>query len=224
MAGSPSHRLVRAGIAPARAAIGLVLLHGRGADAAGMLGLADALALPETALIAPEAPGQSWWPTSFLAPADQMAPWIERGLAAVEEAVQTLVHDGLSRDRIAVLGFSQGGCLALEYGARQGQGLKGVFGLSAGLVGQADAAGAADQALYGFADKRFDYTSDLQGTAVVIGCHEQDPHIPLKRAKDSAALFETLGARVTLTVHPGAGHSVMREDVSVLRAVLNTTV
>ena len=213
---------MRAGPLPARAKLGLVLLHGRGGDAAGMLGLAEALALPDAALVAPQAPGQSWWPTSFLAPADQMAPWLDRGLAMAEAAVQALLDDGLTRDRIAVLGFSQGGCLALEYGARFGSGLRAVIGLSAGLVGQGDSGGPAEDTLYGFSDKHLTYNTDLTGVSVVIGCHAHDPHIPLKRVEDSARVFETLGADVVSNIHPGAGHGVTQADVTALRRVLNT--
>lgn len=215
-------QMMRAGPSPARAGLGLVLLHGRGGDAAGMLGLAEALALPDAALVAPQAPGQSWWPTSFLAPAEQMAPWLALGLAAAEAAVQALQDDGLSRDRIAVLGFSQGGCLALEFGARSGAGLRAVIGLSAGLVGQGDSGGPTDDALYGYSDKHLTYNTDLTGVSVVIGCHARDPHIPRKRVEDSARVFETLGAEVQCTLHPGAGHGVTQADVTAVRRVLNT--
>ena len=216
-----SAALKRAGASPARARLGLVLLHGRGADAADILGLGEALALPDLALIAPEAPHRSWWPTSFLAPEAQMAPWVLAGLSAVSGAVAALEADGLSRNQIAVLGFSQGGCLALEYGARQGQGLHAVLGLSAGLVGQGDAGGGPQEALYGFADKSLHYDTDLTGTQVVIGCHERDPHIPLKRARDSADALSALGAQTRLTVHPGAGHGITQADVTAVRSVLN---
>ena len=96
-------------------------------------------------------------------------------MAAIDAAITTLVEEGLSRppppppppppphlDRIALAGFSQGGCLALEYAARRG-GLAAVFGLSAGLVGTGDADGPATEALYGFGPKAFDYATRLDG-------------------------------------------------------------
>jgi pimeloyl-ACP methyl ester carboxylesterase len=135
--------IARAG-APAREArMGLVLVHGRGATAEGILDLGHALALPDLALAAPQAPGMTWWPTSFLAPAAQMEPFVEQGMAAIDAAIEALAEEGLSRDRIALAGFSQGGCLALEYAARLG-GLTAVFGLSAGLVGTGEADGTRD--------------------------------------------------------------------------------
>jgi len=209
------------GGAPAGSArIGLVLLHGRGGSARDILGLGEALGLPDMATVAPEAPGHSWWPTSFLAPTAQIEPYVTRGLEAAERAVTALEAGGLTRSRIAVAGFSQGGCLALEYGARTG-GLAGAFGLSSGLIGTGDGAGDSDPALYGFGPKRFDYGNDLRGMPVAITVHEQDPHIPLNRAEDSAAVFRSLGAEASLSVEPGAGHGLTQSGVTALRAVLN---
>ncbi len=208
------------GTSAGSARIGLVLLHGRGASARDILGLGDALGLPDVATVAPQAPGHSWWPTSFLAPTQVMEPHVEAGLAAIETAISALEADGLSRERIVVAGFSQGGCLALEYGARRG-GLAGILGLSAGLVGTADAPGAPDPALYGHAAKAFDYATDLSGIPVTITVHAQDPHIPLKRAEDSASVFRKLGAEVMLDVTPGPGHGLTQAGVTALRAALN---
>ena len=45
---------------------------------------------PDVAALAPEAPGQSWWPTSFLAPSAVIEPFVLQGLAAVSAAVAAL--------------------------------------------------------------------------------------------------------------------------------------
>jgi phospholipase/carboxylesterase len=211
--------IARAG-APAREArMGLVLVHGRGATAEGILDLGHALALPDLALAAPQAPGMTWWPTSFLAPAAQMEPFVEQGMAAIDAAIEALAEEGLSRDRIALAGFSQGGCLALEYAARLG-GLTAVFGLSAGLVGTGEADGPATDALYGFGPKAFGYAARLDGVPVEITVHERDPHIPLARARESEAVFAGLGAKARLSVTPGAGHGIGPEAVATMRGHL----
>lgn len=212
--------LARAGASGSRATAGLVLVHGRGGSAADILGLGQALALPDLALVAPEAEGRSWWPTSFLAPMAQMAAPLAAGLAAIEGAIEALEAEGVERSRIALAGFSQGACLALEYAARSGAGLHSVYGLSGGLVGTSDT-GGPDQALFGFGDKTFDYQGDLSGLPVYVSVHEQDPHIPLKRARDSVAVFDRLGAKTRLEVAPGAGHGLLRPDVEALRSGLN---
>jgi len=196
---------------------GIVLLHGRGAQAADMLPLLDHAGLSGVAAVAPEAPGQSWWPTSFLAPAAAMEPYVERGLAAVSGAVSALEGKGIARNAIWLAGFSQGACLALEAHARIGAGLAGVFGLSGGLVGTADAAGDPDPSLYGHAPKRFDYGPGHGVGRVWISVHARDPHIPVRRVEESAAVFHALGAEVTTETYPGAGHGLREADIAILR-------
>lgn len=211
--------MIRAGAPAGRATAGVVMLHGRGGSAGDILSLLDYAGLPEVAAIAPEAPGRSWWPTSFLAPSAGMEPLVARGLATVAEALAALEAEGLARDRLWLLGFSQGACLALEVYARAGEGLAGVFGLSGGLVGTADA-GAPSEAMYGHADKRFDYAGRREGRAW-LSVHAHDPHIPLARVRRSAEVLRGLGSQVEVLVHPGEGHGVMAADLATLRAALN---
>jgi predicted esterase len=211
---------MRAGAPADRAAAGVVALHGRGGSAADILSLLDLAALPEVAAAAPEAPGNSWWPTSFLAPAAQLEPFVARGLAAAAEAVAALEAGGIARERVWLMGFSQGACLALEVFAREGAGLAGVFAFSGGLVGTADA-GEAQAALMGHRDKRLVYPGRRDGARVWLSVHERDPHIPLKRAQDSAAALAAMGATAETRILPGAGHGVTQDDIAALRRWLN---
>ncbi len=200
--------------------LGLVLAHGRGASARDILGLGQAIAPEGTAMIAPEAAGNSWWPVSFLAPMAQLQPWLDSALDALERAVAALQAEGLAQDRIALAGFSQGACLALEYAARRGGRWHAVIALSGGLVGTADDVGASDPALYGYAGKQLDYTSRLDEVPVLMACHDRDPHIPRARLEDSARVLQGLGASVDLRVHPGAGHGAGPGDLEAAQALL----
>lgn len=212
--------VLQAGAPLERARLVLVMAHGRGAAADDMLALARHLALADAACLAPEAAGHSWWPDSFLAPLAANAPWAASGLAAVDRVVRSLTDQGIPRRRVALLGFSQGACLALEYAARSGEGLAAVVGLSGGLIGTADREGPPRDDLYGYPDKSFDYDTTLTGTAVFLGCHERDPHIPLARVRETAAVFERLGAPVTAQILPGAGHGVVESELGAVRSLL----
>lgn len=213
--------MIRGGAAAVRARAALVLCHGRGGSGGDMLGLLAHAALPEVAGFAPEAPGGSWWPTSFLAPMAQMQAPLERALAAVAAAVAAAEAEGLARERIWLAGFSQGACLALEAFARQGEGMAGVFAFSGGLVGTGEAGGPPEAALYGAAPKRFDYAGRRDGGRAFLSVHERDPHIPLVRVRHSAEVLRGMGAQVDLRVDPGAGHGVMEADIAALRGALN---
>lgn len=186
-----------------------------------MLAFAETLASPDIAYLAPAAAGRSWWPASFLAPIEANEPGLSSGLGFLDGLVERLEGDGFGPDRIVIMGFSQGACLALEYVARSGRPFRGVVGLSGGLVGTGDAAGPPRDELYGYTPKQFAYDARLAGASVYLGCHERDPHIPLARVRESAAVFNRLGASVRVEILPGAGHGVVEEEVRALRGLLN---
>lgn len=198
-----------------------MLAHGRGGGAEDILGLFAQAGLPDVAALAPEAPGNSWWPTSFLAPAAQIEPFAAAGVTAMREAVAQLENEGLSRSDVWLGGFSQGACLALETFAREGVGLAGVFALSGGLLGTGDGVGAPTPALYGHGAKRFDYPGRRDGGKVWISVFERDPHIPLQRVEESVLALRGLGAEVETLIYPGAGHSATQQDLVAMRRWLN---
>lgn len=214
-------RLVSGGAALPRARLAMIMLHGRGGAPEDMLRLAAHLGLPDIAIRAPEAAGNSWWPDSFLAPLANNEPGLSSALRVIGKISDQLTQEGFGPDRTVVLGFSQGACLALEYAARAGTGFACVAGLSGGLVGTGDGTGAPERALYDHIDKTFDYDGELTGTPVFLGCHEQDPHIPLARVRTSEKIFADLGATVTTQIYPGAGHGIVEDEITALRAILN---
>src|SRR5215831_58860 len=102
---------------PADARIAMILVHGRGATAESILTLADDLELEDVAYLAPQASGQTWYPYSFLAPIERNEPGISSGIRVIASLIDRLVTDGVDANRIALLGFSQGACLSLEFAA-----------------------------------------------------------------------------------------------------------
>ncbi|WP_417722891.1 alpha/beta hydrolase [Salipiger sp.] len=216
-------RVLTGGAPLPRARLAIIALHGRGGGAGDMLSLADHLALPDIAVLAPEAAGRSWWPDSFLAPLAANEPGLSSALGAVDALARQLAGEGFGPERTIVLGFSQGACLALEHAARAGTPFACVAGLSGGLVGtgDGDGDGAPDPALYGHRDKMFDYGGALGNTPVLLGCHERDPHIPLARVRKTEEVFTVLGAKVTTQIYPGGGHGVVEDEINALRSILN---
>ena len=215
-------RRIAAGRAPiARARLAMVMMHGRGGSPEDMLGLAEHLAVPDVAALAPEAAGRSWWPDSFLAPLAANEPGLSSGLSVVGALLDELERAGFGAERTVLMGFSQGACLALEAAARRAGPFRAVAALSGGLVGTGEAGGVPSEALYGRADKAFDYAGSLGGVPVLLGCHERDPHIPLARARRSAEVLGAMGASVETMVIPGAGHGIVAEEAAWLRGRIN---
>ena len=195
----------------------LVLLHGRGAPAASVLPLADELGRPDLPALAPQALGGAWYPSSFLAPLAANEPHLSRAIETVRQLVGEIEAAGIARERVGLVGFSQGACLALEVAARLGGRWGGVVALSGGLIGTGEIADAP-RTLRGmggpFADKAFDYGTSLDGTPVLLGGSDVDPHIPLARVERSAEVLRQLGADVDVRVYPGMGHTVNADELA----------
>ena len=214
-------RLAAGGAPPGRASHVLILLHGRGGAPEDMLALGTHLALPDVAVLAPEAAGDSWWPASFLAPLAANEPGLSSGLSVVEALLNDLAARGVGAERIVLGGFSQGACLAVEAAARLARPFHAVAALSGALVGTGEKDAAPRDDLYGHGDKTFEYSGRLDGVPILLGCHERDPHIPLARVWKSAAVLSGMGGAAETMILPGAGHGLVAEEAAWLRARLN---
>ena len=198
--------VLHAGAPLARARAAAILLHGRGAEAQGMVALADAFEQGDVAYLAPQAPGHSWYPYSFLAPLEQNEPYLSQALAIVDAALDHLAGARFTPERVALIGFSQGGCLTLEYVARHAKRYGAVAGLSAGLIGPPGTPR--------------DYAGSLTGTPVFLGCSDIDSHVPLARVHESRDVLTKLGAAVTERIYPRMGHTVNAEEIAQVSALL----
>jgi len=199
-----------AAAAPRTRRAAAVLLHGRGADSEGMLALAQEFGQDDIAYVAPEAAGRSWYPYSFLAPLEQNEPHLSDALDMVGAAMSRLAREGYPPERVALIGFSQGGCLALEYAARNAERYGAVAGLSAGLIGPPGTPR--------------DYKGSLAGTPVFLGCSDVDGHIPLTRVHESRDVLGKLGAEVDERIYPRMGHTVNADEVAAVTALLKRIV
>jgi len=198
--------IARAGAAVSRAKAAMILLHGRGASAEDILSLADAFAQPEIAYFAPQAAGHSWYPHSFLAPLADNEPWLSSALQVIGDILRDLASDGTPPSRVVLLGFSQGGCLALEFAARNARRYGAVIGLSAGLIGPDGTSRT--------------YSGSLQDTPVFLGCSDVDPHIPLARVHESSRSLSNLGGAVEERVYPGMGHTINEDEIKRVHSLL----
>jgi predicted esterase len=192
-------------MAKARAA--MIMLHGRGANAADILGLAEVLDRPGISYLAPDAAGGMWYRNPFMAAAVLAEPNLASALGLVATLIESASVNDIPPERVAILGFSQGGCLALEFAARNPRRYGAVIGLSSGLIGDRVAA-----------EK---YAGSLDGTPVFIGCSDVDPFVPLQRVKQSVEAMRRLGGDVTERIYAGAGHTIVTDEVEQVRQILD---
>jgi predicted esterase len=199
-----------AGVPIERARAGAVFVHGRGADAQDILGLAGEIDPGDVAFAAPDAADHTWYPYSFLSPIEDNEPGISSGLRVIDALIAQFVEKGIARERMLLLGFSQGACLALEYAARHAGRLGGVAGLSGGLIGPPGTPR--------------NYEGAFDGTPVFLGCSDIDPHIPKARVEETAQVFERMGADVTMRFYPRMGHQVTMDELEFVRGLFKSLV
>jgi predicted esterase len=198
--------ILHAGPEPSDARLVVIALHGRGAGAEDMIGLAHELQLDDVAFLAPQAANRTWYPYSFLVPMERNEPWLSSAIARIAGLTAAIGERGIDASRVAIMGFSQGACLALEYAARHPRVYAAVAGLSGGLIGPPGTPR--------------DYPGSLAGTRVFLGCSDVDQHVPIERVQESAAGMKGMGAAVDLRIYKGMGHTVNADEIEAVRALL----
>lgn len=192
--------VLRMGRPLAEADAAMILVHGRGATAASILELGQALYRPEMAYLAPQAAANTWYPYSFLAPMEQNQPGLDSALQAVDDVVAHVTAAGIPAERIFLAGFSQGACLASEYVARHARRYAGLLAFSGGLIGPPGTPR--------------EYAGNLNGTPVFLGCSDVDPHIPLARVEETARVLAGLGGVVDKQIYPGMAHTINDDELA----------
>lgn len=201
-------KTIVAGNEPEEAKAAMILIHGRGASAESILTLVNEFEGTENMhFAAPQANNYTWYPYSFLMPIEQNEPGMSSGLQAIYDIMEDLIERGLPREKIVLLGFSQGACLASEFVARHPARYGGLIAFSGGLIGEKVIAE--------------NYSGDLEGTPYFVGCSDVDAHIPVERVHQSAAVMEKLGAEVNKKIYPGMPHTVTPDQIKHAQDIIN---
>ena len=185
----------------------VIMIHGRGAGPENILELASALAQSDVTYLAPAAANNTWYPYSFMSDIARNEPYLTSALSVVKSLVSQVEAAGIRRDRIVVLGFSQGACLATEFMIRNASRFGGLIAFSGGAIGRPGTT--------------WNYPGDLSGTPVFFGCSDVDAHVPEARVRESAAVCERMGAKVTTKIYPGMGHLVNDDEIAHARVLLD---
>ena len=194
------------------AASGLVIfLHGYGADGADLLGLADVLAphLPGVGFVAPDAPerclgggfGFQWFPIPWLDGSSQAAA--EVGLVTAAEDLnrfldEQLAGEGLTADRLVLVGFSQGAMMSLHVALRRAAPVAGVVAISGRLL----------------APERLE--ADIVSKPPVLLIHgDQDPVVPFADMDRAGDALVAAGVQTFGHVMRGTGHGIAPDGLGV---------
>lgn len=187
----------------------VILLHGYGADGNDLFGLAQALAphLPNTAFRSPNAPercavnpmGYQWFPISWLdgSPEAEMKAGAERAAKTLHAYLdEALDEEGLTHDRLAVVGFSQGTMMSLNVVLRRPEPVAGLVGFSGRLV-------------------EIDGTGPVTAKPPVLLVHgDQDEMVPVESVHEARAALAGEGIDVSWHVSRGVGHGIAPDGLS----------
>ena len=194
-----SKQIITAGTPVGEAEKAIIMLHGRGASANSIISLANHFDLANTAIVAPQAAEHSWYPYSLMAPVENNEPALSSALALIDNIVKDVTVQGIKKQNIYFLGFSQGACLTLEYVTRHATLYGGVIAFTGGLIGQRLVRG--------------NYKGDFDRTPVLITTGDPDPHVPLSRVEETVAVLEEMNANVQLNVYKGRPHTITAEEL-----------
>ena len=200
--------IVRRGEPLETAVSAMIMVHKRGGPVESILHYIPYFDAPKMAFVAPQAANGTWYPYSFLAPIPQNEPGITSGIGALHNLVKEINEAGIPTEKIMLLGFSQGACLAAEFVARHAQRFGGLAVLSGGLIGP-------------LGTPR-NYAGNLDGTPVFLGCSDVDFHIPKERVDESAAVFTQMGAVVDKRIYPGMAHTIIADEITAVQQIIQT--
>jgi predicted esterase len=189
------------------------MLHGRNAGPENILDLVPRLARPQCQYVAPAAPGRTWYPYSFMADIASNEPSLSNALAHVRKVIDDAINRGVAREKIVLLGFSQGACLATEFMIRNASRFGGLIAFSGGAIGPPGTTWATESS---------DGTEkDFHGMPVFFGCSDVDAHVPAERVRESAAITAKMNATVTTRIYPGMGHLINDDEIAQAQALLD---
>jgi phospholipase/carboxylesterase len=187
-----------------------LLLHGRERLPEEMLDIADRLHIERFRWVAPAADGGTWYPYRFTDPFTVNEASVDEAMAACDAAF-TEMRDGgrLTPAHLAIVGFSQGACIASEYVLRNPGCCSVLVMFTGGLIGY---------------DIRRWLVSGvrLDGVRVFLTGSDVDEWISESRTRLTETILSALGADVRMRLYPGRPHIVSDEEIDEARALLES--
>lgn len=199
--------IVRRGPDPRGARAAVVALHGRDQDPGYLEAhLVDRLDLPDLAWLLPAAPARSWYPGRFMDPRAANEPQLSHALEVVDELLEDLAEQGVTAERVVLLGFSQGACVAAEYLLSRPRRYRAAALLTGGYVGPP-----------GWRPGR---SGRLEGTPVLLASSSRDEWVPAGRVRETAAEVEAVGGSTIVAIDDDPEHHINDATVAAVQRLL----
>ena len=173
----------------------ILMLHGRGGDAEDIISLSNYFNATSYAFSAEK---HEWYPFSFLVERNKNEPYLKNNLKIINQMISILKKE---HNKVFLLGFSQGACLALDYGSKYE--IDGIIAFSGAFIGDEE-----------------ELPKKTKTKNVLICCSSDDPFIPLERAKISAEIYKKNGANVITNFYDGNTHFISSKDIELAKKLI----
>jgi predicted esterase len=208
--GTSDSPLLESGAPKGEAALAGILLHGRDRTREDKVVLASSFRVEGIRWLAPAADTGSWYPGRFFEQRAANEPFLTRAIAQSNRVVDEASEGGrLAAERLVMVGFSQGACLALEYALRRPGRCRTFIVLTGALMGPPDTVWPSSPGL-------------LAGTRVLLTGSNADDWISEDQTRHTARVLEAWGADVRLRVYHGRQHIVCEDEMREARALLRS--
>jgi len=207
-AGTSVSSLLESGAPKGEGVLAGILIHGRDRTREDKVVLASSFGVEGIRWLAPAADTGSWYPGRFFEPRAANEPFLTRAIAQCDCVVDEASEGGcLAAERLVIVGFSQGACLALEYAVQRPGRCRTLIVLTGALIGPPDTVWPSSSGL-------------LAGTRVLLTGSNADDWISEDQTRHTARVLEALGAEVRLRVYHGRPHIVCEDEMREARALL----
>lgn len=196
----------------------VIALHGLGANGADLAPLPSMMGMSAENWLFPDAPElpitwnagmrmPAWFDIVGLSPHDPVDhEGIARSVAQIRQQIEMLLAQGVAPEHIVLLGFSQGGVIALYTALTSTVRLGGVIGLSTWLPSD---------------DRLSLLTPVQQAIPIWLGHGHFDEIVPIAAAERTLARLQALAHQnVQLSRYPIA-HSIVLDELQAVRAWLD---
>jgi len=202
--------LLESGASKGEAVLAGILLHGRDRTREEKVVLADSFGVGGIRWLAPAADTGSWYPGRFFEPRAANEPFLTRAIAQCDRVVEEAAEGGrLGADRLAMVGFSQGACLTIEYALQHPGRCSTLIVLTGALIGPPDTVWPGAPGL-------------LAGTRVLLTGSDADDWISEEQTRHTARVLGSLGADVRLRIYHGRPHVVCEGEMCEARELLES--
>jgi phospholipase/carboxylesterase len=181
-------------------------LHGRNQSPETILKVADRIGLEGVHYAAPQAFQNSWYPQGFMAPIGKNEPDLTYALEVCRAIVEQWTEKGVPPEKIVLMGFSQGACLASEFAIRHPQRYGGILIFTGGLIGPEST--------------NWPIKGSFDGTPVFLGTSDVDDWVPVERVHESETMFIKMGAKTDTRIYKGMNHLVNDDEIEAARIMI----